>query len=648
MDLMSLLARLTLDKTDYDKGLKDAEQDAKNLTLPAPQIPKPDNTQFKTGLDEAEETGNLWKEVMVGVWNGVKDAIVVTGITSAVLAVVGAMRQGIDMAVETGDAVKKGAANLELSTKAYQEYEYTLGKSGLKMKDLTTVYKNMNKIMAGDDLKDNAGYLEELGINAEKAASKEELLADIMTSLSKYSGDDKGRIIDWLFGSNENWDGYFSKTSDEIDKLKKDAEDMGLIMSDDAINNAVEFKNTTDEISERIESIKRSFGEGVLPVLTDIAKTFKEIIVFFSGGDKSIAEMLAGDDKELANQLTTIEGTSAAANTLADKLLQMGDTSKMTKEQYAIWKGTAEELIKLVPSLSDVINTETGEINTNSEGIKENIRQWQELAKQKAIQATKEKKMQEVTEKNNDLIEKSIEANKLAADADSERVQAIIGNNGNINDLLKSHGLETISENATSEDVRAARQRLYQTAGSDAELQQIMDEWNAVAGDWEKADKKARDAEKSAADLQKQLDDAMKEYDDWVAAIDRLYGVTGTDAATATEQANALQAAIDSIPDYKRITIKEERLRPFAIGSSYIPYDMPALLHRGERILTATENRKGAGSAPDYSAMEDVLVSAINRGMANATVRSYLNGRDITAEVNRQNINDVKGRRFAP
>ena len=85
-----------------------------------------------------------------------------------------------------------------------------------------------------------------------------------------------------------------------------------------------------------------------------------------------------------------------------------------------------------------------------------------------------------------------------------------------------------------------------------------------------------------------------------------------------------------------------------AIGSPYIPYDdYYAKLHRGEMVLTATQARDyRQGGSADVSGLEDRIASAIRAGMEGATVRSFLNGRDITREVNRENINNVKGRRF--
>ena len=71
------------------------------------------------------------------------------------------------------------------------------------------------------------------------------------------------------------------------------------------------------------------------------------------------------------------------------------------------------------------------------------------------------------------------------------------------------------------------------------------------------------------------------------------------------------------------------------------------MLHRGEKVLTATQVRRGeGGGGADLSHLEDRIAAAIRAGMDGATVNAYMNGRKVTQEVNRQNINDVKGRRF--
>lgn len=89
----------------------------------------------------------------------------------------------------------------------------------------------------------------------------------------------------------------------------------------------------------------------------------------------------------------------------------------------------------------------------------------------------------------------------------------------------------------------------------------------------------------------------------------------------------------------------------FAKGMWSVPYDnFAANLHRGEMVLTASQARRyrdGEGSSFDMNALVSSIVSAIQTGMQGVTVNSYLSGRSITDDVNRQTVRQLKARRFA-
>ena len=165
--------------------------------------------------------------------------------------------------------------------------------------------------------------------------------------------------------------------------------------------------------------------------------------------------------------------------------------------------------------------------------------------------------------------------------------------------------------------------------------------------EWNKLQQEASSLRSEADSMSTEADAAMENYKAYAKALASELGITISDTETATAKATELKNAIDSIPDYKRITLVEQRLNSHAIGSEYIPYDnYPALLHRGEKVLTATEARKQS-SGTDMSGLEDRIESAIIRGMSKSTVRSYLNGNDITDDVDRNMIRKLKARRFA-
>jgi len=88
-----------------------------------------------------------------------------------------------------------------------------------------------------------------------------------------------------------------------------------------------------------------------------------------------------------------------------------------------------------------------------------------------------------------------------------------------------------------------------------------------------------------------------------------------------------------------------------ASGLWNVPYDnYLANLHRNETVLTASQARQfknGGSFGLDLETLFSGLSNAIRSGVENATVRSYLNGKDITRNVNRDTTNIAKARRYA-
>ena len=653
MDLMTLLAKLTLDKTQYDQGLNEAEKDAKNLNIATPVIPKTDNTQFKDGLKEAEETGNWFKDVRSGVWEGVKDAILVTGILTLVTSIIGAMREGISLAAKNGDAISKGAKNLGISTRAYQEYEYALGKSNLKVSDLSKTMLGLGKIFSGDLNDKQKKYVEELkemGFVADEAAGNEANLSSMMKALAKYSGSDKGAIIDWLFGSNSNWDGYFSQTGAEIDALKQEAEDLGLIMSDESVQNAAEFTDATEKLADRLEAIKRSFGEGILPIITEAVNKLMLVIDFFTGQDtRTASEKFEDEESKYQAKIKDIEATAITANTLTQTLLSMGDPSKMDTKQLAIWKGTAESLITMIPTLSGVIDVENGTISETSEGIAEMIKQYTELEKATAYQTSKAERKNIIDQKQNKLVEEAVKANNALAEAEGKRKDAIDAYNA----VLAKYDVSGLGYDATEEDIQNAMQKVYATAPLDEYgLAQASAELINAAKPLTDAINEARSAQAEVDKLTADIDEVTDEFNAWVESEGAAYEGVNEKASMAIAAVEGITNALANIPTdtttYIHVVYDDINARPHAIGSAYIPFDnYPALLHRGEKILTATEARKENNSV-DISGLEDRIVAAIRAGMAEAQVTAVVTDRQVAKGSNRYNGNELDSRRFVP
>ena len=73
------------------------------------------------------------------------------------------------------------------------------------------------------------------------------------------------------------------------------------------------------------------------------------------------------------------------------------------------------------------------------------------------------------------------------------------------------------------------------------------------------------------------------------------------------------------------------------------------MLHRGEQIVTASQARRNRGNSGGLStdAIASAVAGAIRSAMQGVSVNSYLNGQDITNNVDRDMARKLKARRFA-
>ena len=85
-----------------------------------------------------------------------------------------------------------------------------------------------------------------------------------------------------------------------------------------------------------------------------------------------------------------------------------------------------------------------------------------------------------------------------------------------------------------------------------------------------------------------------------------------------------------------------------AKGLNYVPFDnYPALLHRGEQVLTATQARRRGQGQTDLSALVSGVIGAVREGMSGAQLNSYMDTTKVTSKTNNVTGRKLISRRFA-
>lgn len=242
LELFRVGAKLVLDKTDFDKGVSDADDSGKNLA------------ENLSGYMEKA------KKIIAGVF---------------AVATVKKVASGLwDLAKETaavGDKIAKNSQAIGFSIKGYQEWEYILGQSGASIDSLGMTIKTLNEAIAGNSAETAAG-LSKLGLSAAQLASmsSEDQFNAIVAAFQKMPASvDKSRLAMQLLGRNaQSLMPLLNSAPGTVDDLRQRFHDLGLEMSEEEAHAAEGFGDALDDLSRTWDGIKRKFGGRLLPGFT--------------------------------------------------------------------------------------------------------------------------------------------------------------------------------------------------------------------------------------------------------------------------------------------------------------------------------------------------------------------------------------------
>lgn len=736
MDLFNLAAKLTLDSEGFDKGIVGAEKSGKGLA------------------SSLEGTFSKIKKFAAGALS------------------VAALKKGFDAVVDLanatsdyGDKVDKQSQVLGLSRKAYQEWDYILGQNGASIDSLGVSMKTLNSLVldaaAGGKESKNAFAQLGLGIHEIEQLEPEKQFEEVVRAFQKMpAGAQKSALAVKIFGRNGmELLPLLNQSSTSIDELRARAEELGIIMSDDAVDASVAYNDAMDDLNRTFNGLKYSVGAKLLPAFTTavqkvtgfagkISKAFQEngiqgvwdtLVESFKDikwptwsdvkstairawntikeGAKNLAGLVFGTNSDGSVAWPTWEDVKQKAadvwNGIKDKALAIADTAgalvfgknedgtvawptwedvkTKAEEVWGAIKAGALNLAGLVfgkkedgsvdwPTWDDV-KAKASEVwetikagakgfaglvfGTKEDGsvawpdltvIMVSFTNWWDNTVKPAIQEAAKWTIQlfglpeETAESFGNIVSAWWDPLKKAAedvlnwalnlpdapyDAGTQLHDIIVewwdGVKTNLQNLLNwVLGLPKIGDEDGTSMVDTVK-----TWWTDKVVPFLGDVLNFTLGLF-----------------------GLPSVDDMVQSIETWWG------SVKEKVGNLVLDIIPSIfglPTESPSTVWESDSghnhggggRGFAKGLNYVPFDgFPALLHRGEQVITASQARRnrgisGGSTGIDTGAIASAVSGAIRSAMEGVSVNSYLSGKDITDNVDRDMARKLKARRFA-
>ena len=215
------------------------------------------------------------KELGTGLKNACRTAAI------GISALTGATALMVKNTVETGDKIDKLSQKLGLSRAGFQELDFILTQNGANIDSLQsgmkTLTNSMNGVLNGN--KSAIQLFRSLGVSVKDASGKvktqEQVLKECISALQKLpDGAQKAALANQLFGrSGSELMPLLNNSAKSVEELEKRYKELGLGLSDDAVNAAVKFKDTQDQLARSFQALGMQLGSEVLPVIQEVADT---------------------------------------------------------------------------------------------------------------------------------------------------------------------------------------------------------------------------------------------------------------------------------------------------------------------------------------------------------------------------------------
>lgn len=303
--------------------------------------------------DEVEETGKQSDEAggkfekFGSVMKSVGKALAVT-MAAIGTAAVAAGKKLWDMAndvVEAGDAIDKTSQKIGISAESYQEWDYVFQRCGADVNNLQTGMKKLSGVItdAAGGSDSAAQKLSAVGLSIEdlNGKSQDEQLSIVISALQDM---ESGAAANDLLGKSAvDMAAVLNMTAEETEALKQEAQDYGMVMSNEAVAASAAFEDSLTRMQGTMGGLKNRMVGELLPGITMIMDGLSDL----TAGNEQAGE-------ELTNGVTAVIETVTEMIPQAVELISL-IAAAILESAPSIISALAEGIINAIPTLLPVI-----------------------------------------------------------------------------------------------------------------------------------------------------------------------------------------------------------------------------------------------------------------------------------------------------
>lgn len=271
MNIFNLFAKIILDKSDYVKNLRSASSLTKEEAIKIKKNLLAMRQENKIALDnlikdfaeskislaeyneQLKEINESEKEITesadsmgIELGESAEDAAGKWGtVATAILAAVSALIKLATASMDYADQVSDLAAQYGVSTDAISEMQYIADQSSTSIEGLTS-----SMTMLYNRAKQDGAAFQQLGISVKDTEGNFKTMDDLFWETigalndMEDEGERSAYMLDLFGRSAMNIGEVARKSSDEISRMRKEAHDLGIVMSEETIEAASNFNDT--------------------------------------------------------------------------------------------------------------------------------------------------------------------------------------------------------------------------------------------------------------------------------------------------------------------------------------------------------------------------------------------------------------------